>query len=341
VKAAVYYVPGGPEVLRYEDVPDPELTDDGVLVRVETISIEGGDTLHRAQGEARSWQVLPAAGQAAGGAPRASGAPQIAGYSCAGTVLAVGGKVSRFRAGDRVAAGGPDGSHAELRVAPGDSCWAIPPGLPSGQAACVPVAFGTAGDALFEFGRLQRGETVLVHAGAGGVGIAAVQLARRAGARVLATASRDDKLGRLTELGLDHGINHREADFAGEVRRLTGSRGADVIIDPAGGENLHKSLNCLAYRGRCVTIGEAGRQHDTPVVVSSLRAGNQSLIGYFLGAELYRGDRMYKIIARRLDDVAEARLRVIIDRVFPLSQAAEAHAYIESRAAFGRVLLKP
>jgi NADPH:quinone reductase len=340
VKAAVYYAPGGPEVLRYEEVPDPELTGGGVLVRVEAISIEGGDTLHRARGEARSWQVLRAAGQAAG-APQASGAPQIVGYSCAGTVLAVGSRVARFRAGDRVVAGGPDGSHAELRVAPEDSCWAIPPGLPADQAACVPVAFGTADDALFEFGRLQRGETVLVHAGAGGVGIAAVQLARRAGARVLATASRDDKLRRLTELGLDHGINYREADFAGEVGRLTGGRGADVIIDPVGGENLQKSLRCLAYRGRCVTVGEAGRQHDTPVVVSSLRAGNQSLIGYFLGAELYRGDRMYNIIARHLDDVAEARLRVVIDRVFPLSQAAEAHAYIESRAAFGRVLLRP
>lgn len=337
----MYDAPGGPEVLRYEDVPDPELTDDGVLVRVEAVSIEGGDTLHRARGEARSWQVLRAAGQAAGGAPRASGAPQIVGYSCAGTVLAVGGKVTRFRAGDRVAAGGPDGSHAELRVAPERSCWAIPPGLPASQAACVPVAFGTADDTLFEFGRLQRGETVLVHAGAGGVGMAAVQLARRAGARVLATASRDDKLRRLTELGLDHGINYREADFAGEVRRLTGGRGADVIIDPVGGENLQKSLRCLAYRGRRVTVGEAGHQHDTPVAISSLRAGNQSLIGYFLGAELYRGDRIYKIIARHLEDVAEARLRVIIDRVFPLSQAAEAHAYIESRAAFGRVLLKP
>jgi NADPH:quinone reductase len=340
VKAAVYYAPGGPEVLRYEEVPDPELTDGGVLVRVETISIEGGDTLHRARGEARSWQVLRAAGQP-GGAPQITGAPQIVGYSCAGTVVAVGSNVTRFRAGDRVVAGGPDGSHAELRVAPERSCWAVPPGLPAEEAACVPVAFGTADDTLFEFGRLGRGETVLVHAGAGGVGIAAVQLAKRAGARVLATASRDDKLQRLTELGLDHGINYREADFAGEVRRLTGGRGADVIIDPVGGENLQKSLRCLAYRGRCVTVGEAGRQHDMPIVVSGLRAGNQSLIGYFLGAELYRGDRMYKIIARHLQDVADKRLRVVIDRVFPLSQAAEAHAYIESRATFGRVLLKP
>ena len=336
----MYYAPGGPGVLRYEEVHDPELTDGGVLVRIEAISIEGGDTLHRARGEARSWQVLRAAGQAAAGAARASGAPQIVGYSCAGTVLEVGSKVTRFGAGDRVVAGGPDGSHAELRVAPEVSCWAVPPGLSADEAACVPVAFGTADDALFEFGRLGRGETVLVHAAAGGVGIAAVQLARRAGARVLATASRVDKQ-RLTELGVDHGINYREADFAGEVRRLTGGRGADVVIDPVGGENLQKSLRCLAYRGRCVTVGEAGRQHDMPIVVSSLHAGNQALIGYFLGAELYRGDRMYNIIARHLQDVAEGRLRVVIDRVFPLSQAAEAHAYIGSRAAFGRVLLKP
>ena len=285
MKAAVYYQPGGPEVFRYEDVPDPQLTGDGVLVRVEAISVEGGDTLHRARDAVTS-------------------APHIVGYQCAGTVLAIGDQVTKFHEGDRVVTVGANGSHAELRVAQERFCWAIPTDLSTEESACVPVAFGTADDALFEFGRPQPGETALVHAGAGGVGIAAIQLAKRAGARVLATASRDEKLERLRELGLDEGINYRASDFVAEVRRLTDGRGADVILEPIGGENLQNSLRCLAYRGRCVSFGDAGRQHGTPIDISTLRPNNQTLSGYFLGAELFFGDRAHQVIARHLDDIA-------------------------------------
>ena len=322
MKAAVCYQPGGPEVFRYEEVPDPEPGPDGVLVRVEAISVEGGDVLHRARGQI-------------------SAAPHIVGYQAAGTVLAAGPQVTGFRAGDRVVTVGTEGSHAELRAVPEQFCWAIPPGLSTDEAACVPIACGTAHDALFEFGRLQRGETVLIQAGAGGVGIAAIQLAHRAGARVLATASSDSRLERLTGFGLDHGINYRTTDFAGEVRRITGGHGADVILDPVGGQTLYDSLRCLAYRGRCVSIGDAGRQHGTPVDIAALRPGNQTLAGYFLGAELATGQRARTMIARLLGEVASGSLRVVIDRTFPLAEATAAHAYIESRQAFGRVLLKP
>jgi NADPH:quinone reductase len=322
VKAAVYYQPGGPEVFRYEDVPDPIPGLDGVLIRVEAISVEGGDTLHRAHGQI-------------------STAPHIVGYQAAGTVLTVGSRVTRFRPGDRVVTVGTEGSHAELRAVPAQFCWAIPPGLSSDQAACVPIAYGTAHDALFEFGRLQRGETVLVQAGAGGVGIAAIQLAKRADARVLATASTDSRLERLTEFGLDHGINYRATDFPDQVYRITGGHGADVILDSVGGQTLRDSLRCLAYRGRCVSVGDAGRQHGTPIDISTLRPGNQTLTGYFLGAELATGQRAHTMITRLLGDVASGDLRVVIDRTFPLDQAAAAHAYIENRQAFGRVLLKP
>jgi len=205
LKAAVYDNPGGPEVFRYQEVPDPQLTPDGVLVAVEAISVEGGDTLHRASGEVTS-------------------APHIVGYQAAGTVLAAGDQARGLGPGDRVVTVGTDGSHAELRVVPEWFAWPIPPGLATEVAACVPIAFGTADDALFEFGRLQPGETVLVHAGASGVGIAAIQLAKRAGAQVLATASSDEKLARLAEFGLDHGINYRQAAFPEAVRGLTGGR---------------------------------------------------------------------------------------------------------------------
>jgi NADPH2:quinone reductase len=322
VKAAVYYETGGPEVFRYEDVPDPVAGPDEVLVRVEAVSIEGGDTLNRLGGTFVA-------------------APHIVGYQCAGTVISVGPAVSGVKPGDRVVTVGLDGSHAELRAAGEAFCWVIPEGVTTEEGACVPVPFGTADDSLFEFGRLQPGETALIHAGASGVGIAAIQMAKRAGARVLATASSDDRLDRLRDLGLDDGINYATLDFAEEVRRLTDGRGADVIVDSVGGSTLQKSLHCLAYRGRCVTFGDAGRELAATLDISTMRPNNQTLAGYFLGAELFMAPRAHAMIAGILDDVAAGNLRVVIDRRFPLEQAGEAHAYIESRQAFGRVLLTP
>jgi NADPH2:quinone reductase len=322
MKAAVYYETGGPEVFRYEEVPDPVAGAQELLVRVEAVSIEGGDTLGRAMGELGS-------------------VPHIVGYQCAGTVVAVGDDVEGFSVGDRVVTVGLDGSHAELRAVPTPFAWLVPPALSTEEAACVPVPFGTADDCLFEFGRLQPGETVLIHAGGSGVGIAAVQLASRAGARVLATASSDDKLSRLVPLGMDHGINYAATDFVDEVRKVTEGRGADVIVDSVGGPTLQGSLRCLAYRGRCVTVGDAGRGGGEELDVSTLRPNNQSLTGYFLGAELFLTPRPHAMIARHLEEIAAGALRVVIDRRFPLSEAAQAHAYIESRKAFGRVLLVP
>src|SRR6516225_2058214 len=168
---------------------------------------------------------------------------------------------------------------------PGAFAWKIPEGVRTDEAACVPVPFGTADDCLFEFGRLQAGETALVHAGAGGVGIAAIQMAKRAGARVFATASSDDKLARLKELGLDEGINYATLDFVAETRRLTDGRGVDVVVDSVGGVTLQGSIAALAYRGRCVTVGDASRVRVETIDVSSMRPSNQTLAGYFMGAE--------------------------------------------------------
>ncbi len=322
MKAAVYYQTGGPEVFRYEEIPDPVVGPSDVLVRVEAVSIEGGDTLNRMGGDIAR-------------------APHVVGYQCAGTVLEVGPAVGGFTVGDRVVTVGLDGSHAELRAAGESFCWAIPEGLTIEEAACVPVPFGTADDCLFEFGRLQPAETALIHAGASGVGIAAIQLAKRAGAMVLATASSDSRLERLVDLGLDHGINYSSVDFVSEVRRLTDGRGADVIVDSVGGSTLQKSLHSLAYRGRCITFGDAGREPGANLDISTMRANNQTLVGYFLGAELFLNPRAHAMIAGLLADIASGALRVVIDRHFALEQAGEAHAYIESRQAFGRVLLIP
>ena len=199
MKAAVYDETGGPEVLRYEDFPDPVCGPGDVLVRVEAISIEGGDTLNRAGGEMAT-------------------TPHVVGYQCAGTIVEVGADVTDRTVGERVVTTFLWGSHAELRAVPAAVAWPVPDGADIVAIACVPIAFGTADDCLFEFGHLQAGETVLVHAAAGGVGIAAIQLAKRAGATVIATASSDERLERVRPLGIDHPVEL-------QPRRL-GRRGA-------------------------------------------------------------------------------------------------------------------
>ena len=320
MKAAVYDRTGPPQVLRYEDMPDPELHPRGVIVEVEAISIEGGDTLHRA------------------GGPMA-GVPHIVGYQAAGTIREVGDEVGDRHVGQQVVATMPHGSHAELVSVPARSTWLVPEGLDLVEAACVPIAFGTADDCLFEFGDLRAGETVLVQAGAGGVGLAAVQLARRAGATVLATASSDAKLERLAELGVDHGIDYMTRDVAEAVRELTDGQGVDLVVDPVG-STLPASMRSLAYRGRISYVGNAGRA-GTTIDVSPLMGGNLRLQGVFLGAELAADTRAHDNIARLLDEVAAGELEVVLDREFPLERAADAHAHVESRQAIGRVVLRP
>ncbi|HEY4377182.1 MAG TPA: zinc-binding dehydrogenase, partial [Acidimicrobiales bacterium] len=222
MKAAVYYETGAPEVLRYEDVPDPVMGAGDVLIRVEAISIEGGDTLNRAGGEMPS-------------------VPHIVGYQCAGTIVGVGSAVSDRREGQRVVTTGLWGSHAELIAAPAVLTWPLPDGADVVAAACVPVAFGTAHDCLFEFGHLVAGETVLIQAGAGGVGVAAIQLAKRAGATVLATASSDERLAKLADLGLDHPVNYSQDDWVDQVRDLTDGDGVELVVDSVGGTILQGS----------------------------------------------------------------------------------------------------
>lgn len=320
MKAAVYYENGPPSVFRYEDVADPVCPDEGIVIQVEAVSIEGGDTLNRARGELTS-------------------IPHIVGYQAAGTIIEVGSKVTTLKPGQRVTTVNFNGSHAEKRAVFARTAWPVPDGMDIKTAAAIPVPFGTAHDCLFEFGRLKAGETVLVQAGAGAVGLASIQLAKRAGATVIATASSDEKLERLRAYGMDHGINYRTQDLVAEVKRLTDNRGADVIVDPVGGSTLQKSILSLAYRGRVSTVGDAGRE-EVRLDTSTMRAGNQSLTGVFLGAEIFT-DRVYNNIAKMIEDIAKGELKVVLDKSFPLKDAAAAHEYIESRKAFGRVTLIP
>jgi NADPH2:quinone reductase len=322
MKAAAIYENGGPEVLVYEDVPEPECPDGCVIVDAEAISIEGGDLLARAAGE------LPAV-------------PHVVGYLSAGTVSHVAAGVQDRTHGDRVVALSTAGSHAARRAVPAVMTWPIPAGLEAARATCVPVAFGTAYECLFTAGNLAEGQTVLIHAGAGGVGIAAIQLAKRAGATVIATASSDHKLDRLTPLGLDHGINYATDNFVDRVNQLTDSRGVDIVIDPIGGQNLVDSVAVLGYRGTLVSVGVAARA-GSAIEARSLWARNNTLRGVFLGsAILPEYTRIHPMIGDMLERVASGELHVEIDRSFPLADAAAAHRHAESRKAFGRLIITP
>jgi NADPH2:quinone reductase len=322
MKAAVIFENGPPEVLRYEDVPDPVCPDGCVLLEVEAISIEGGDLL------ARAFSPPPTT-------------PHVVGYLCAGTVIEVGAGVEGLAAGEKVVALNADGSHAEKRVVPAVMTWPVPEGLDPAVAACVPVAVGTAQECLFTAAGLEQGQTVLVHAGAGGVGMAAIQLAAQAGATVISTASSDEKLERLKSLGLDHGINYANESFVDRVGELTDGRGVDVVLDSVGGQNLVDSIDALAYRGTLVSVGVAGRA-GSDVEAKSLWAKNNTLRGVYLGgALLAEYPRVHAMISDLIGRVASGELRIEIDSSFALAEAAAAHAYLEGRNAFGRVVMTP
>ncbi len=322
MKAAVIYENGAPDVLRYEDVPDPQCPEGCVVLDVEAISIEGGDLLARA------------------GSPPAS-TPHIVGYLCAGTVAEVGAGVESPAAGETVVALNADGSHAEKRVVPAAMTWPVPEGLDPAAAACIPVAFGTAEECLFTAADLEKGQTVLVHAGAGGVGMAAIQLAKQAGATVISTASSDEKLERLGPLGLDHGINYARESFVERVGELTEGRGVDVVLDAIGGQNLVDGVEALAYRGTLVSVGVAARSGSS-IEAKSLWGKNNTLRGVYLGgALLAEYQRVHPMIGDLIAGAAAGELRVEIDRSFPLAEAAAAHAYVEGRTAFGRVTMTP
>jgi NADPH2:quinone reductase len=322
MKAAVYYENGGPEVLRYEEVPDPSCPPDGVVIDVEVISLEGGDTLHRAR--------TPFTDR-----------PHIVGYQCAGTVRQVGPQVKDRRVGDRVVAIMPNGSHAERAAASAARTWMIPAGADIVSIACVPVAFGTAHESLFALGQLSNGQRVLVHAGGGGVGLAAVQLAKAAGALVLATASTDEKLARLRDFGAAHGINYKTATLGDAVAKAVGPPGVDLVIDPVGGKTLADSAGVLSYRGKIVNLGLAGRD-ATPFNPLALWGKNGMLVGMSLMTSLrHEYERTYGVISQCIERVARGELRVVIDQKFSLAHAAKAHTHIEQRAAFGRVVMLP
>ena len=318
--AAAIEINGGPEAFSYVEMPDPVCADDGLVIDVEAISIEGGDLLARAMSPLKS-------------------VPHVVGYIAAGTVVEVGNAVTDRKVGERVVTLHGDGSHATKRAVSAAMAWPIPDGVSTRDAACVPVAFGTAFECLFTAGDLQSGQTVLIHAGSGGVGMAAIQMAKLAGATVIATASSADKLERLKAFGMNHGIDYATEDFVKATQKLVGPKGVNLVIDSVGGKTLADSVKVLGWRGRLVSVGIAARG-GSAVDVFSLWARNNTLHGVLLATAL-RAEypRTFAMIGECIARVASGELKVQIAKVFPLSEAAAAHAYIEGRHAFGRVVM--
>ena len=318
--AAAIEINGGPEAFSYVEMADPVCADDGLVIDVEAISIEGGDLLARAMSPLKS-------------------VPHVVGYIAAGTVVEVGNAVIERKVGERVVTLHGDGSHATKRAVSAAMAWLIPDGVSTRDAACVPVAFGTAFECLFTAGDLQPGQTVLIHAGSGGVGMAAIQMARLAGATVIATASSADKLERLKAFGMNHGIDYATEDFVKATQKLVGPKGVNLVIDSVGGKTLADSVKVLGWRGRLVSVGIAARG-GSAVDAFSLWARNNTLHGVLLATAL-RAEypRTFAMIGECLARVASGEVKVQIAKVFPLSQAAAAHAYIEGRHAFGRVVM--
>jgi NADPH:quinone reductase len=316
--------PGGPEALVVADWPQPSIGTDEVLIRVAAAGLNRADLLQRR-----------------GMYPPPPGAPLNPGLEVAGTVAAVGEAVRDFKPGDAVCALLAGGGYAEYCAVPSAQVLPVPAGVSLVDAASLPEAYFTVWSNVFEFGRLQPGERLLVHGGSSGIGVAAIQLASARGHTVITTAGSDDKCRFCEQLGAAVAIDYKSKDFVKEVAAATGKQGVDVILDMIGGSYVQRNLQALATEGRLVMIAtQGGLQGEVDV----LRIMQQRLV--VTGSTLRARSVEFKRAMRdRLQQhvwplVASGRIRPIVDKVFAFEEAAAAHAYMESGAHKGKILLR-
>jgi len=267
--------------------------------------------------------------------------PFVPGAEVAGVVQEVGEGVQGLEPGDRVFASAGLGGFAERCVAAVAATWKMPEGMGFEQAAAFPIIYPTSYAGLVHRAALQKGETLLVHAAAGGVGSAAVQIAKALGARVLATAGSPEKLEVVRELGADVAIDYREEDFVARVLEETAGRGADVIYDPVGGEVFDRSFKCIAWNGRLLVVGFAGG------TIPSVRANrillkNISVVGLHWGATVqHQPERIPATFEALFQLYAQGSIEPKIYRSWPLEEASEALVALGSRKTWGKVILVP
>ena len=312
---------GGPEVMLLEEVETPVPGQGEVLIKVAAAGVNYADLAQRQ-----------------GAYLTRTHTPMTLGFEVAGTIAALGPGVSAPAVGTRVIAF-VNGGYAEYAVASTSTIIPIPENLDFAHAAAFAVQGLTAYQTLRESGRLQAGESVLVQAAAGGVGTLAVQLARLMGAgKVFGTASNEQKLDLVSRLGADAAINYTQDDWVEQVKKASGGRGVDVVLEVVGGAITEQCLQCLAPFGRMVIIGAASGQRAQFSAIQ-LMYKNLSVIGYWLTARMSHPDRIAAAIAELMQYLATGSLQIIVGQTFPLAEAAEAHRAIAARRTTGKVVL--
>ena len=342
MKAVRFHEHGGPEVLRYEDAPDPKIQANEVLVKVKACALNHLDIWLR--GGVRRWQ-LPM--------------PHIVGSDISGEVAEVGSVVTRVKPGDQVLLSPGiscgqceacfkgldsacrsytlfgvmvDGGYAEYVKSPEMNVLPIPGDLSFDEAAAVPLVFVTAWHMLFTRAVLKPGEDVLVIGAGSGVGMAAIQICKMVGARVIATAGADWKLEKALELGADEVINHSKQSISEEVKRLTDKRGVDLVFEHVGAAVWADCFESLATYGRLVTCGTTSGL-EVKLNLQILYGRQRSILGSFMGG---KGE-----LTEALKFIGQRRLKAVIDSAFPLAEASAAQEKMESRNFFGKILLHP
>jgi NADPH:quinone reductase-like Zn-dependent oxidoreductase len=313
---------GGPEQLRFEDAPDPEVGAGQVLVRVRAAGINPTDLM-----------------RLSGRFPQAFKLPYIPGIDVSGEVEAVGPGVANPKVGDKVVGWAIGGGYAEKACLTASEAAPLPPPLSFAEGAAIPIPFYTAYHALHHKAAIRSGETVLISAGAGGVGVAAVQLAKAAGARVLTTVGSEEKVERTRQLGADAAINYRTQDFVAEVDRLTDGNGAHVIIESVAVENLARDFAALAPGGRIVLVGGGtGKPAETSFNVSTALRKDATICAMIVFNARALVPRMAEALTRLF---VEGKIKAVVSKSYPLSEAPQAMNDLLAGKVIGKLVLIP
>lgn len=321
MKAILIKHPGDADVMEYGDAPDPVVKENELLVRVRATAVNRADVLQRR-----------------GFYPPPPGASDILGLELAGEVEKPAG---HWKKGDRVMAVVTGGSYAQLAIVPADQAMPIPANLNYEQAAAIPEAFQTAYLNLFNLGGLESGDTVLVHAGASGVGSAAIQLARAAGARVFATAGSEDKLKLCRDLGAELAINYKQEKFRDRVLAATQNRGVDIILDFIGAPYWNDNLAAAARNARLMLIGFLGTTRgelDLALLLQRAMTVAATTLRRLPPAE--KADLSQALSAFALGRFERGELKPVVDSVYPIEKSADAHRHMEANRNLGKIVLK-
>ncbi|WP_271853643.1 quinone oxidoreductase family protein [Planococcus maritimus] len=315
---------GGPEVLQYTESEQPKPKAHEVLIEVKAVGVNYADTARR-EGK----YVVP------------TELPYIPGSEAAGVVVETGSEVTRFKAGDRVVALIESAAYAEYAAIPEQVLTPVPEGVSFEEAVALPLQGLSAYHILKTMGRLEPGETVLIHAAAGGVGTIAVQLAKLFGAgKIIATASTEEKLFHAEKMGATHLVNYSEEGWVQRVKEITEGKGVDVALEMVGGSVFNETLKTLAPFGRLVIFGAASGERAV-FAPGQLMKRNQSVIGFFLPQIMRNQELFQKSFQELLEYMNNGQLKLTIGGAYPLEQAADVHKLLQSRKTIGKLVLKP